>query len=132
MGVWDGVVNCPLENAKIRFENVLVFVGGQGVRKTQFFEDLLPKQFRDYVATGIHLDPSDKDSIMLAISAGITELGELDFTFAKDIARLKAFLSLKTDKFRRPYDRVEREFQRRTSFCASVNDDEFLVDALSL
>lgn len=128
VAAWNGLVNCPLENAKIRFENVLVFVADQGVKKTQFFEDLLPREFRDYVATGIHLDPSDKDSIMLAISAGITELGELDSTFTKDIARLKAFLSLKVDKFRRPYDRVEREFQRRTSFCASVNDDEFLVD----
>ncbi len=128
VAAWDEVEHTPLEDAKPRYENVLVLVGAQGISKTKFFENLMPKEFRQYVVTGIHLDPSDKDSIMLAVKAGIAELGELDSTFKKDIGALKAFLSKDVDILRRPYDRRETMFKRRTSFGASVNDDEFLVD----
>lgn len=128
IAAWTGTIGSPIPDVLQRYENVLVFVGPQGISKTKFFENILPKEYREYIVTGIHLDTSNKDSINIAISAGITELGELDSTFSKDISRLKAFLSLRSDKFRKPYERAEREHQRRTSFCATVNDDEFLVD----
>jgi len=128
IAAWDYVKDTPREDALPRFESVLVLVGGQGLSKTKFFEGLLPKELRKYVRAGVHLDTHSKDSIKLAICAGITELGELDSTFTKDIASLKAFMSLSTDRFRLPYARSESSFLRRTSFGASVNDTNFLVD----
>jgi putative DNA primase/helicase len=89
----------------------------------------MPKNMNQYIVSGAHLDPADKDSVKKCISGFICELGELDATFRKaDIARLKAFLSNEVDLIRLPYDRVTSSFKRRTSFCASVNPKNFLTD----
>jgi putative DNA primase/helicase len=106
----------------------LVFTGPQGSGKTSWFRRLVPHSL-GVVLLGAVLDPNNKDTVTNAVSHWIVELGELDATFRKaDIARLKSFVTLATDKLRRPYDRIESEYQRRTVFCASVNEDRYLVD----
>lgn len=106
----------------------LVFTGAQGVGKTTWFRRLVPGDLK-LVLVGAMLDPADKDSVTNVVSHWIVELGELDATFRKaDIARLKSFIPKAEDKLRRPYDRIDSEYQRRTVFCASVNDDRYLVD----
>ncbi len=45
------------------------------------------------------------------------------------MARLKGFLTAERDKVRRPYARSDSDYSRRTVFCASVNDSNFLVDS---
>lgn len=128
IAAWDYIKSCPIQGALARFESVLVFVGNQGLSKTKFFEGLLPNDYRKYVKAGVHLDVHNKDSIKIAICSAICELGELNSSFLKDIGALKAFMSLSTDKFRLPYKESESNFRRRTSFCASVNDVDFLID----
>ncbi|PUV01280.1 virulence-associated E family protein, partial [Acinetobacter baumannii] len=60
---------------------------------------------------------------------GIVELGELDTTFRKsDISDLKNFISRPHDVLRKPYDRRESKYKRRTVFFASVNPKHFLHD----
>lgn len=129
----DGAENSPLSvvngPAVPKYEHILVFVGGQGVQKTKFIKSLLPNELKHYILTGHELDVKDKDNIKIAISHLITELGELDSTFKKsDISSLKAFMSKEHDQMRMPYAPTESKFQRRTSFCGSVNDSRFLVD----
>jgi len=125
----DGAESTPNKQAKAKYEHCLVFAGEQGVRKTTFFGDLIPKQLKPYFADGMHLDPANKDSLKLVICNWIVELGEIDATFQRgDIARLKAFMSRTSDAMRLPYDKTESQFQRRTSFCGSVNDRQFLTD----
>ena len=80
------------------------------------------------ILTGHHLDPGNKDSLTTAIKYLIVEVGELDSSFTRDVARLKGFLTQDRDSIRRPYDRTNAEYQRRTVFCATVNDPQFLVD----
>ena len=75
-----------------------------------------------------HLDGSNKDSIIGAVTHWLVEIGELDSSFKKDIARLKGVLTSNFDKIRRPYARTESEYQRRTVFMATVNQSDFLVD----
>ncbi|WP_228368236.1 virulence-associated E family protein, partial [Klebsiella pneumoniae] len=78
---------------------------------------------------GAVLDPANTDLVKNAVSHWIVELGELDATFRKaDIARLKAFVTLPSDKLRLPYDRIESEYPRRTVLAASVNENRYLVD----
>ncbi len=126
----DSARSTPRDDAKPKFELVLVLQGAQGLKKTSWFQSLLPREMGQYVIDGAHLDPSDKDTVIKCISGWICELGELDATFRKaDIARLKAFLSNQTDSIRLPYDRVTSNFKRRTSFCASVNPSDFLNDS---
>lgn len=107
---------------------VLVLTGAQGKGKTAWLMSLVPSNL-EVTQEGATLDPSNKDSVINVCSHWIVELGELDATFKKaDIARLKSFVTQKTDKVRRPYDRVESAYDRRTVFCGSVNDQRFLVD----
>lgn len=128
VAAWDYARSSPIPHVLPRFENVIVYQASQGVQKTKFFEMLVPTDFRKYVTTGIHLDTTNKDSVKLAICAGIAELGEIDSTFKKEVAEIKAFLSKPKDKMRLPYAKSESDFKRRTSFCASVNAEDFLVD----
>lgn len=126
----DSARSTPIPHAKSKFELVLVLQGGQGLKKTSWFQSLLPRDMARYIIDGAHLDPSDKDTVIKCISGWICELGELDATFRKaDIARLKAFLSNQYDNIRLPYERVPCDFERRTSFCASVNPCDFLTDS---
>jgi len=109
---------------------VLVLQGRQLLGKTSWIRALIPDSLlRDSVIlTGHHLDPANKDSMTTAIKHWLVELGELDSSFRKDVARLKGFLTSDRDKVRRPYARTNSEYQRRTVFCASVNEETFLVD----
>lgn len=112
-----------------KFELVLVLQGLQGLGKTTWFKSLLPVSLVEYIASGEHLDPDDTNSLRRCLATWICELGELDATFRKaDMERLKAFLSQSVDKIRLPYDRGISNYARRTSFCASVNPENFLID----
>ena len=125
----DYARSTPISGARPKFENVLIFCSGQGGNKTDWFESLLPVPLRIYHTKGICLDLNDKDSVFEATSGWIAELGELDATFRRsDLSRLKAFLSKSIDEIRRPYARESCEYKRRTSFCATVNDTQFLHD----
>lgn len=127
----NGEIGRALNPRAVRkFEIVLILQGGQGARKTSWLNSLLPDALRDYIKDGMHLDPTDKDTTKKCISTWLCELGEIDATFRKsDIARLKAFLSNQVDEIRLPYDRTSMQFKRRTSFCASVNSEQFLTDS---
>lgn len=109
---------------------VLTLQGPQGIGKTSWIKALVSDgPLRDSVVkVDHHLDGHNKDSVINAVSHWIVEIGELDSSFRKDIARLKGFLTSDYDKLRRPYDRRDSEYPRRTVFAASVNDTTFLVD----
>jgi putative DNA primase/helicase len=108
----------------------LTLQGPQGIGKTSWIRSLMPKgPLRDRsILTGHHLDPSNKDSQTTAIKYWIVEVGELDSSLKKDVARLKGFMTQDKDTVRRPYARTNSEYQRRTVFCASVNEENFLID----
>lgn len=109
---------------------VLTFQGRQGSGKTSWVKSLVndPILRDSVIKLDHHLDASNKDSITSAISNWIVEIGELDSSFKRDVARLKGFLTADFDRIRRPYDRRESEYPRRTVFIATVNDGSFLVD----
>lgn len=110
-------------------KGVLVLQGPQSEGKTSWFKSLVTPEHRHLIKVGANIDPTNKDSISSAIGHWMVELGELDGTFRKaDIAKLKAFISQDVDMLRRPYDRLESRYQRRTVFFASVNPDRFLAD----
>lgn len=118
-----------MEEAKGVFsKGVLIFQGNQSIGKTSWFKKLLPYPVNEYFLEGATLDPTNKDSIARVTSHALVELGEADSTMKKDIAAIKAFLTSNRDIFRPPYGRVDNTLPRRTIFCASVNDNEYLVD----
>jgi predicted P-loop ATPase len=110
---------------------VLTFQGPQGIGKTSWVMSLVddPALREILIKVDHHLDPHNKDSILGAITHWIVEIGELDSSFRKsDVSRLKGVLTSDSDKVRRPYAKTESEYQRRTVFCATVNEENFLVD----
>lgn len=124
-------VAAVLKPSTFRARGVLTLQGPQSIGKTAWINALVsdPMLREMVIKLDHHLDASNKDSILTAVSHWIVEIGELDSTFKKDIARLKGFLTGDRDKLRRPYGRSDSEYPRRTVFCASVNDQAFLVDS---
>lgn len=117
------------EEAIAKFDSVMIFVGAQGLKKTQFFKAMLPELLRQYFNDGVLINPTDRDSVSECFQWWIIEAGEIDALFKKaDIGRFKAFLSKSIDVFRKPYERAARKYQRRTAFVGSANEREFLKD----
>ena len=110
---------------------VLTLQGDQSLGKTTWFSNLIPDDaLRDKaIKTDHHMDAGEKDSKIAAATHWIVEIGELESSFRRDIARLKGFITADSDKVRLPYGRTTSNFPRRTVFCATVNDARFLVDA---
>lgn len=108
---------------------VLTLQGPQGAGKTSWIARLVPQPMRaDWVKLDHHLDAHNKDSVFLAVTHWVTEIGELDSSFKKDVARIKGFLTNDCDKLRLPYARSPIELPRRTVFAATVNEWHFLID----
>ena len=109
-------------------DGILVLQGAQGIGKTSFAEALGMNE-PGFVNVGIRLNENDKDTFRRAVTCWIAELGELDETFKKsDIEMLKAFITQPRDMYRLPYDRSDLKYNRRSSFIATCNEPEFLVD----
>lgn len=119
-----------LAKGEFRARGVLTLQGPQGIGKTTWFASLVtePSLRKEYLLLDHHMDGSNKDSIINAITHWMVEIGELDSSFKKDVARLKGFLTNNCDKLRRPYGRTVAEYPRRTIFAATVNEDRFLID----
>ena len=122
-------VAMAFNEGRTALEFCLTLKGRQGSGKTTFFRVIsMVKEREEFFKEGAILDVRDKDSIIKATSAWICELGEVDATLKKEQSNLKAFLSNPYDDYRRPYADNYEHAPRRTSFCATVNDDRFLRD----
>jgi hypothetical protein len=113
----------------IAAQGILTFVGRQNIGKTTWFQRLAPPEL-DVILTGHTLDTKSKDSVLVALSFWLVELGEVDATFRKsDISALKSFVTQPQDKIRRAYAATESSYGRRTVFGATVNESTFLHDS---
>lgn len=123
-----GCVAIAHNTGEINLQGVLVLKGGQGIGKTTFAKKLVPAG-TDWFVEGLSINTKDKDSILLATSFWIGELGELSETFRKSsFDELKQFLTRSQDEIRAPYAELARREPRRTANIATVNDDTFLAD----
>ncbi len=111
---------------QVSTEGMLILQGRQGLAKTSFFRIIAgnPLWFNE----GVCIDVSNKDSLIKAVSAWISELGEIDSTFKKDQSALKAFITSPLDRIRLPYAAAISDMPRTTSLCGTVNPDKFLKD----
>ena len=124
--VLQAIVAAAFEEQGIKFEYLLTLSGAQGIGKTSWIKRLLPQGM---VLDGMSLDLAQKDSVKMAVSYAVTELGEVESTFRKSSnSDLKAFLSRQFDEIRMPYAAKTSKFGRRTVFMASVNFQRFLTD----
>lgn len=111
----------------IKFDHVLVLVGGQGAGKSQFGRTLCCRDERWF---NDHLEITDKANAMEEAVQGawICEIAELAGMSKTDVNRTKSFISRQSDNFRGAYKEESKIFYRQGIIIASTNEDEFLRD----
>ena len=99
-----------------------------GAGKGRWFKRLVEALDQDLLGTG-GLDVRDKDSILRIGKKWIYELSEIEASMSRrEIGELKAFITTDTDEVRAPYARTAQKLPRRTAFCGSANNKQFLSD----
>ena len=101
----------------------LILEGPQGIRKSTALRTLAGEYFTDELA-----DLGSKDAAMQTRGVWIIELSELDSLSNSDVARIKAFMSRTTDRFRPPYGMRLMESPRQCVFAGTVNQSTYLRD----
>lgn len=106
---------------------VLIMTGEQGVGKTTWQNNLIPKQLRNYIYTGA-INPNDKDSNLQISENILINLDELGVLKGNRLNALKELITKKFIKVRRAYGYQAENYTRRASFCGSANEKMFLTD----
>jgi predicted P-loop ATPase len=101
----------------------LILEGPQGIRKSTALRTLAGEYFTDELA-----DLGSKDAAMQTRGVWIIELSELDSLSDSDVARIKAFMSRTTDRFRPPYGMRLVESPCQCVFAGTVNQSTYLRD----
>jgi primase-polymerase (primpol)-like protein len=106
-----------------KFDYVLVLVGAQGIRKSTSLYTLGGSW---HVETTMSTDT--KDFFMQFQGKAIIEFSEGETMRQTDVKRMKAIISMQSDKYRPAYGRLSVDFPRRIVFAMTTNQDEFLKD----
>jgi predicted P-loop ATPase len=101
----------------------LILEGPQGIRKSTALRTVAGEYFTDELA-----DLGSKDAAMQTRGVWIIELSELDNLGHAEVARIKAFMSRTTDRFRPPYGMRLVECPRQCVFAGTVNHGTYLRD----
>lgn len=121
-----GLVACVV-NSKIAHENVLIFIGKQGVGKTTWLRSLLPDALSEYYYSG-EFNPNNKDHLALFTSKILINLDELTSFTASRTEQFKELLSKRTVTFRRPYGTYNEDIPRIASMVGTSNHKDILMD----
>jgi predicted P-loop ATPase len=121
------MVACAIEPNVVN-HTVLVFSGKQGVGKTTFLMNLIPKQLQNYVFSGT-INPSSKDSMIQLSECLLINMDELESLSKHQVGELKELITKGAIRTRRAYGFNIENLVRRASFSGSVNDKQFLNDA---
>ena len=101
----------------------LILEGPQGIRKSTALRTIAGEYFTDELA-----DLGSKDAAMQTRGVWIIELSELDNLSHAEVARIKAFMSRTTDRFRPPCGMRLVESPRQCVFAGTVNHSSYLRD----
>ncbi|MDP1925753.1 MAG: VapE family protein [Thiobacillus sp.] len=74
------------------------------------------------------IDLNSKDAYQVIQGRWLYEIAELDAFNRAESTRIKAFISSREDRFRAPYDREVKDWQRNTLFFGTTNQDEYFKD----
>jgi predicted P-loop ATPase len=124
---WLLLLVASIVDPSINNQYVCTLVGPQGIGKTSWLSKLIPTQLKAYMYQGI-LDLKDKDTKITISENLIINLDEMNAIDRRETARLKELISSSGYKVRAPYAKMQIYRKRRASFCASLNDKQFLID----
>lgn len=108
----------------IKFDNVMVLVGPQGIGKSTILAILGGEWFSDSFGD-LNKEKSAEESLQ---GVWIMELGELAGLRKNDTNRIKHFISKQIDRYRVSYGKRTEAFPRQCIFIGTTNDLDFLSD----
>ncbi|MFA5706674.1 MAG: virulence-associated E family protein, partial [Candidatus Neomarinimicrobiota bacterium] len=107
-------------------DSMLILEGDQGTRKSSMLRSLVP--VREWCSE-TEITIGDKDSFQALRGRWIQILGELaSLRGARDLQRVKSFLSATTDTYRPSYGRRTIAFPRQCVFAGDTNESHYLTD----
>jgi predicted P-loop ATPase len=124
---WIVTVVASALKDKVINQTMLVMVGNQGIGKTTWIMNLVPKQLEQYAYSGI-IDPKNKDTILLLAESLIIIVDELEYLSKNQMGELKELITKSAIRLRRAYGHYNDSFIHRASFICSVNSINFLTD----
>ena len=80
-----------------KYDNMLILAGPQGIGKSTLLDKMSRGWFNDSIRTF-----EGKEASELLQGVWLVEIGELDAFRKTDVACIKQFLSLRSDRFRQP------------------------------
>lgn len=120
------MVGCVLDEHTIN-QTVIVFSGKQGVGKTTWMENLIPKELKQYLFSGT-INPNNKDTLIHLSECMLINLDELENLNRTEIGSLKELITKTHIRVRRAYGHNNETLPRCASFAGSVNTSQFLND----
>lgn len=106
-----------------KFDQMTILSGPQGIGKSTLLDVLSRGWFNDSIRTF-----EGKEASELLQGVWIVEISELDAFRRTDVARIKQFLSLRSDRFRAAYARNVKEMPRCCVFFGTTNTGDYLRD----
>jgi predicted P-loop ATPase len=106
-----------------KYDTMVILAGPQGIGKSTLLDKMSRGWFNDGIRTF-----EGKEASELLQGVWLVEISELDAFRQTDVARIKQFLSLRTDRFRAAYGRHVKDIPRCCVFFGTTNTAEFLRD----
>lgn len=106
-----------------KFDYVLVLEGEQGVKKSTSLAVL-----GDTWHTETTMSTDTKDFFMQFAGKAIIEFSEGETLSRTEVKRMKAIITMQSDRYRMPYERTTLDFPRRCVFAMTTNQTEYLKD----
>lgn len=107
----------------IKFDEMLILIGSQGIGKSTFFNRLGIKWFSDSLT-----EFSGKDAYEALQGRWILEVGELAGFNKYEVRQIKQFLTKQEDDYRAAYARRKETHPRQCIICGTTNESTFLKD----
>ncbi len=106
-----------------KFDFVLVLEGEQGSKKSTSLA-ILGGDW--HVETAMSTE--SKDFFMQFQGKAVVEFSEGETLSRTEVKRMKAIITMQSDKYRPPYERTSQDFPRRCVFAMTTNQTEYLKD----
>lgn len=119
---WKGMVKRAIHPGS-KFDYVLVLEGPQGSKKSTSLSTIGGDW---HVETAMSTD--NKDFFMQFQGKLIVEFSEGETLSRTEVKRMKAIITMQTDRYRPSYGRVSEDFPRHCVFAMTTNQTEYLKD----
>lgn len=107
-------------------EHILIFVSGEGMRKTTFINSLITPEMREFYNYGMPEDFKDKDQLYLSSRVFLWFFDEIDSVKKHQLSDLKRFLTNPGMYIRTAYTANHSTYIRTANFIGACNDPSFM------